>query len=153
MGGEKCKAGITRANVPQGFEVAAGHPRFHGEGELMIGSGVNRTCELPDNIFMYDPPRVMCGAMLDGFDIGRVHTDDRLLMTLKLYTTPDLIHGLYLWAVQHPRPMLKIGREYYFFGYRCSRCHKVFLVPDSIKNVDDIPAAMWHECKESEHGR
>lgn len=118
---------------------------------------------IPFKIVMYDTPR-MGGAIHPGREMSIVDTydTDRWLMELVTFYTIAKIHGLLVWeryrsSVSYTKqPMFMPPQptgELYFFGYKCSRCKEIYLVPDSIKSVDDLPAAMRHECRESEDGR
>lgn len=120
---------------------------------------------MPFHIVQYDSPKVPSGAMRPGADFSVVETMDmgRWVMELVCFSTRDKVKGLLIWehyrsprqfiskemAFQTPQPT----GERYFFGYKCSRCNAIYLVPDTIKSVDDLLTAMWHECRESEYGR
>lgn len=119
---------------------------------------------IPFHIIQYDSPKVPGGAMYPGADFSIVDTMDmgRWVMELVCFSTRDKVKGLLIWEhYRSPRQLISKEMafqppptgELYFFGYKCQRCKSIYLVPDSIKSVDDLPAAMWHECKESEHGR
>lgn len=118
---------------------------------------------IPFTIVMYDAPR-MGGAIHPGREINITDSMgmDRWLMELVTFYTIAKIHGLLVWErYRTPHSFtakMAIGNaqptgELYFFGYKCSRCKEIYLVPDSVKSADDLPAVMRHECKGSEDGR
>lgn len=118
---------------------------------------------IPFTIVMYDMPG-MGGAIHPGRDMSVVGTYDmgRYALELVTFYTPTKIHGLLVWeryrsSVSYTKQPMFIPPqptgELYFFGYKCSRCKEVYLVPDSVKSADDLPVAMRHECRESKDGR
>jgi hypothetical protein len=115
-------------------------------------------CGLPKIIQVYDAPKIPCGAMHPGNDVSTVVCCDsnRKVMELVMFNTPALIHGLLIWEREKQRLSFSKDAsfppprhaEHYFFGYKCSRCKEIYLLPDSVKKTDEIPAAMQHECVE-----
>jgi hypothetical protein len=76
--------------------------------------------------------------MTRGIDPG-VLFDPVCLMRQIWFTTPKRIHGI--WHFDMPNQLL-------FMGYECQDCNEIFLVPDSVNDVNGLHEAMRHKCSE-----
>jgi hypothetical protein len=125
--------------------------------------GAEEICGLPRFVILHEPYRVPGGAMCAGDDFSVISVDStyQWLMELTMFHTPVPVQGLLMWSRQ--RQFMPIAGskfpppqpppELYFFGYKCQRCGQIYLLPDSVKVPDEIPAAMQHECSGDKHGR
>ena len=95
----------------------------------------------PILVLHQDLPPLYAGGASPGFDINTVDlTDNRILMQQVLYTTHDRVHGL----LHYDGPT-----QLFFMGYKCARCHQVFLVPDTVGDNVSLGKAMHHGCTRS----
>ena len=96
---------------------------------------------LPEIFVVHAPlPHLPVGAVSPDFDARSTIADHRVFLKLVFYTTPNRIHGF----LHHEGP-----NQLFFMGYECGRCHRVFLVPDSVHDETSLHEAMRHACTES----
>lgn len=93
-------------------------------------------------------PSIPAGAMSPGIDISIVQ-DESVLMEFAMYTTFHPIHGLLtmektVLKADDPEPVQRLC----FFGYRCTQCNEVFLVPDSVNSKESLIESLKHGCVE-----
>jgi hypothetical protein len=92
---------------------------------------------LPEILFIYAEPHVLAGAAKADLTVGAFNLDEhRYAMSKMWFYTPNRVHGL----LHYQGPV-----QLFFLGYLCTKCGRVFLVPD-IKSIDDLSDKMRHAC-------
>ena len=64
-------------------------------------------------------------------------TDDRIIMSSILYTTPKPIHGV----LHYDSPT-----QIFAVGYLCGKCEHIFLVPSTVYDDTSLAKALRHSC-------
>jgi hypothetical protein len=82
-------------------------------------------------------PSIPYGAQTPGTDFS-VRMEEPVYMELVNFVSPDRINGLLMYDSS--------TTQYFFFGYKCGVCKKIYLVPESADSIDTLIPAMRHEC-------
>lgn len=91
--------------------------------------------------------RVIAGPALPVGDYNAfapLRTISTVDMACVKFNSPCPIHGLLLWEWIPTIPPLE--SIFFFYGYRCTGCGQIYLVPDSVNNQDSLYPALRHDC-------
>lgn len=99
-----------------------------------------KTTDFPVAINMPRSLKLRGGAIHSGDDISQIRIESPITMVAVWYHSPHRIHGI-----------LDLDKNgiHYFVGYKCTECNEVFLVLDTVKEFNDLSAAMQHKCMEA----
>ena len=109
-------------------------------------------CGLPAHVNFMSRPQLV-GGRTEGFDISaHDYWGDRFIMSLVWFNANEPVHGLMMYDAG---PSSRIGNglipppekhRWFFFGYKCERCQKTFLVPSTLKSSDYLSNVLHHSC-------
>ena len=87
---------------------------------------------------------------------GQSKTQSAVVMEFVLYTSPAMIHGLLMTETitEYARDYI-LGNfepkiERFFFGYSCSQCKEIFLIPSQVRTERDVYDSLRHSCDPSD---
>lgn len=93
------------------------------------------------------------GAQPAGCDIGKFDIyAGRFVMSIQWFNAPSPVHGLLMYDRGSTGRLTgniipnQPAHVWYYFGYLCECCQTVFLVPNWVRSVDDLPRALHHSC-------
>ena len=95
------------------------------------------------------------GAIPPGFDAMFTYPEPPpTRMDLIVYPSPGMVAGLLMTETTHARGWYPESNqpptEMWFFGYRCSGCHQVFLITKNTRRLEEIERDIYHECDPSD---
>ena len=77
---------------------------------------------------------------------GGAGTQGQVMMDFVLFGAPALIHGLLMTEVPGESRFNEPEIVRFFFGYKCSQCQEIYLIPHHIRTEDDLYHFLRHTC-------